>query len=103
MKSLKRLIALVAVVSLVSLVAAGYSSAQEDNPVDAYNADQRVIYTDGVASWLMTGDPGREVDRYSKGQALPMLLVDGWKIASVTPAMNAKVGEGKTLIVLEKK
>jgi hypothetical protein len=100
MKSLNRLSALLLGVALLLVFAANRAIA-EDEPAAKYTAKQRVVYTDGVESRLMKGDPAEDEDCYSKGQALPMLLLEGWKIVSVTPASSANTVQGKTLVVLE--
>jgi len=76
-------------------------SISEDTNDRMYNANQRVVYTNGVESYLMKGDPEQRAERYSEGRVLPMLLLEGWRIVSVTPASNAESGPGKTLVVLE--
>jgi len=84
---------------LLSPLAVSKSLSQDDSPI--YTAKQRVVYTDGRESWLMNGDPEQASARYSGGSALPVLLTEGWRVASVTPASNAEAGHGKTLVVLE--
>jgi hypothetical protein len=52
---------------------------------------QRVVCTNGSASYLMDGDPEKDDDRFffirdhaRIGAALPQLLSEGWVISSVT-------------------
>jgi hypothetical protein len=69
--------------------------------VGLYQAKQRVVFTDGCSSFLMIGDPEQNAVRYPRGQVLPELLKEGWKIVSVTPAANASIQGGKSFMVLE--
>ena len=100
MKSLKRLIVFMFLIPFLFILETE-EGMSEENIVDVCPAKQRVVYTDGVESWLMAGDPEQNAVRYSQGRALPTLLSEGWKIVSVTGASNANTGKGKTLIVLD--
>ncbi len=53
--------------------------------------EQRVVYTNGTASYLMEGDPEQNHERFfftrvqgRLGCAMPQLLNEGWQIVSVT-------------------
>jgi hypothetical protein len=62
---------------------------------------QRVVCLFGAFSFLMHGDPEEEEARYWKGakggegQALPVLLAEGWRLVSVEGA-----GDGHAFAVL---
>lgn len=67
---------------------------------------QRLIFTQGTGSFLMYGDPDCDLDRYwtqvngaRTGQALPVLLSEGWTIVSVH---ELTASPRDSLIVLER-
>lgn len=88
----------------VALLTISHAYAQPANDSGTtrplYTAKQRVVYTDGNSSRLMRGDPEEHASRYVN-TALPVLLQEGWRISSVTPASNGSSHEGKTIVVLE--
>ena len=70
--------------------------------------ENRVVYTNGTASFLLEGDPEQDHERFfftrasgKLGCALPQLLSEGWQVVSVTP-VNRSVSEnyGSALVVL---
>jgi hypothetical protein len=79
--------------------------------------DQRVVYTNGTASYLMEGDPEQNDERFfftrvqgRLGCALPQLMSEGWQIVSVTAvsrgvsdsSRGANDNFGATLVVLQR-
>ena len=73
-------------------------------------SEQRVVYVNGTSSYLLQGDREETEERYFStydagrcGTVLPQLLLDGWRIVSVT-AVSRTAPEvfGAALVVLER-
>jgi hypothetical protein len=80
----------------------------------ARHAPQRVVLTSGQASYLLYGDPecDTQSERYMfvrpdgerRGNALPKLLEEGWRIVSISNVTPTQLPEGRwgaALVVLE--